>query len=72
VAECPYLGGTITDESLEGIPTIDVLKGQTLTFIREVLVKYLLDEMRRSSVTADDGLDQGDIASIIQTRLMDF
>jgi hypothetical protein len=35
VAECPYLGDTVTDESLEDVPTIDVPKGQTLTFVRD-------------------------------------
>jgi hypothetical protein len=69
VAECPYLGDTITDESLEDVPTIDVPKGQTLTFIREVLVKDLLDEVPTSRIIVDDMLDQGDIESTIRTRV---
>jgi hypothetical protein len=70
--DCPYLGNTITDESVEDVPTIDVPKGRILTFIREVLVKYLLDEVPTSSVTVDNGLDQGDIRSIIRTRFDDL
>jgi hypothetical protein len=72
VAECPYLGDTITDESLEDVPTIDVPKGQTLTFIREALVKYLLDKVPTSSIIVDDRLDQGDIGSTIRTRVDDL
>jgi hypothetical protein len=71
VAECPYLGDTITDESLEDVPTIDVPKGQTLTFNREVLVKCLLDEVPMSSMVVDHRLDQGDIGSTIRTRVDD-
>jgi hypothetical protein len=71
VAECPYLGDTITDESLEDVPIIDVLKRHTLIFIREVLVKYLDDEVPKSSIIVDDRLDQGDIGSTIRTRVDD-
>jgi hypothetical protein len=71
VAECPYLGDTITDESLEDVPTIDVPKRQTLTFIREVLVKYLLDEVPTSTIVVDDRIDQADIGSTIRTRFCD-
>jgi hypothetical protein len=69
VAECTCLGDTITDESLEDVPTIEVPEGQILTFIREVLVKHLLDEVPTSSVTVDDELNQGDIVSTIRTRV---
>jgi hypothetical protein len=72
VAECPYLGETITGESFEDVPTIDVSKAQTLTFIREVLVKYLRDEVPTASVTVDDGLNEGDIGSTIRTRADDL
>jgi hypothetical protein len=72
VAECPYLGDTITDDPLEDVPRIDVPTGQTLTFIREILVKYLLDEVPTSSLTVDDGLNQGDIRSTIRNRVDDL
>jgi hypothetical protein len=41
VRECAYLGGTITDGPLEEVPRIDVPKGAILTFLPEILVKYM-------------------------------
>jgi hypothetical protein len=44
--ECAYLGGTITDGSLEEVTRIDVPKGAILTFLRQILSTVFMRRWR--------------------------
>jgi hypothetical protein len=63
--ECAYFGGTITNESLEEAATIYAPRGPILTFLREIVVKYLREEMPASDATADEILTEDEIANSI-------
>jgi hypothetical protein len=67
--ECANFGVTITDGYSEEGPRIDVLKGTILTFLREILVKYVREEMPASDATANDMHAENDIENSIRNRV---
>jgi hypothetical protein len=64
--ECASLGDTITDRSLEEALRIGVPKGAILTFIREILVKYVREEMPASAATPNDMPAENNIENSIR------
>jgi hypothetical protein len=69
--EHPYLGDEINDESLEEASAIDVPKGETLTFVCEILVKYLREETPAPEVIDESLIDERGIESLIRSRVND-
>jgi hypothetical protein len=69
MAECIYTGDTIGHESLKGVLTIPVPKGKTLTFVTEMLVKFLLEEIPESDPIAGEISDEEEIERSIRTRI---
>jgi hypothetical protein len=49
IEDCPYTGDAITFESLDDAPTFAIPKGKPLTFINEMLLQLLLEELPPSA-----------------------
>jgi hypothetical protein len=69
--ECAYLGGIIIDGSLEAAPRIDVPKGAILTFLQEILVKNVCDEMLASGANSFTMMNMCTNIEMQNLRLMD-
>jgi hypothetical protein len=55
--------------ALEEAPRIDIPKGLILTFLMEILVKYVCDEIPASDATANDMFAENNIGNYIRNRI---
>jgi hypothetical protein len=62
-----YTGDSITQESLRSIPRLQVTRGETLSFIQELLVGFLLEDLPSSQLVGDETSESNDLASSIRS-----
>jgi hypothetical protein len=66
LADYEYTDDSITEESLRSVPRIQVRRGQTLTFIHELLVRFLREDLPPSQLAGDETSELIDIDSSIR------
>jgi hypothetical protein len=69
LADCAYAGDSITEDALETISRFQVRKGETLTFIRELLVRFLCEDSPSHEPVGDDTSDSNDIENSIRSQV---
>jgi hypothetical protein len=62
-----YTGDSITEESLRNIPRLQVTREETLSFIQELLVGFLLADLPSSQLVGDETSESNYIASSIRS-----
>jgi hypothetical protein len=67
LADYEYSGDGITEDSLENVPRRQERAKQTLTFIRELLVQLLLEDLPQGEATSDDTRHPSEVEDSIRS-----
>jgi hypothetical protein len=66
IADYEFTGDRITEESLGSIPRLQVRRGETLTFIQELLIRFLLEDLPPSQPGGKETSERKDMERSIR------
>jgi hypothetical protein len=66
IADSEFAGDSITEESLGSVPRLQVRRGETLTFIQELLIRFLHEDLSPSQPGGKETSERKDMERSIR------